>query len=102
MAGLLIATLRSLHIAAARLAVTTKTVAGGRRDEPYAMRFAAVGGVAPYRWSCAPSLPAGLHLLAGGRLYGSPAGRARTSRIAFTVTDASGATSTRSFVLRIA
>jgi hypothetical protein len=41
-------------------------------DVPYAVRFAATGGEPPYHWQLVGSPPRGLHLLASGRLYGTP------------------------------
>ena len=102
MAKLLRSTLFGLGLAPAPLAVTTKAIARGRLHKPYAAALAAAGGLAPYRWSCTPALPRGLHLLAAGRLTGAPTGRRHAWRIAFTVTDASGVTATRSLVLRVA
>ena len=101
MATLMVSTLRGLGIGPAPLAVTTNAVAPARLHSPYAARLVAAGGVAPYRWSCAPALPRGLHLLAGGRLTGAPTGRPRAARIAFTVTDATGVRATQSLVVRI-
>jgi hypothetical protein len=102
MATLLVSTLRGLGIGPAPLVVMTKGVTEARLHKPYAAKLVAAGGVAPYRWSCAPALPRGLHLLAAGRLTGAPSGKARTARITFTVTDASGEKAARSVVLRIA
>ena len=102
MATLLVSTLRGLGIGPAPLVVTTKAVTEARLHSPYTAKLAATGGLAPYRWSCAPALPRGLHLLAGGRLTGTPSGKARTARITFTVTDISGEKAARSVVLRIA
>ena len=101
-ANLLVSALRGLGIGPAPLVVTTKAVTEAHLHRPYTAKLAATGGLSPYRWSCAPALPRGLHLLAGGRLTGAPSGNARTARITFTVTDASGEKAARSVVLRIA
>ncbi len=101
MAGLIHSTLQGLGIAPAPLTVTTSAIGTARLHKAYAATLAATGGSGAYRWSCRPQLPRGLHLLAAGRLTGTASGRARVERVTFTVTDASGLTATRAFVLRV-
>lgn len=72
-----------------------------RVGSPYTLQLAATGGVAPYRWSLVGSPPLGLHLLAGGRLYGTPR---KAQRVTFRVrcADAEGQATSRRVVLAVA
>lgn len=62
----------------------------GRVGRPYAARLVATGGSAPYRWRVTSGpLPRGLHLLANGRLTGTPRRLGRFA-LTFRATDALG------------
>ncbi len=54
------------------LAITTKSIPSGTRGESYSVELAASGGMAPYKWKKAASLPKGLKLSSTGRLSGTP------------------------------
>jgi hypothetical protein len=61
----------------------------------YDARVTAQGGTAPYRWRLAAGkLPAGLELMASGRVVGVPKPAARPSRVSLWATDADGLTAT--------
>lgn len=101
LAGLLHSTLVTLGVAPKPLLVSTSSLVAAHQHQSYAAALAATGGIAPYRWTCRPGLPAGLHLLASGRLVGIPRGRRRSAAITFTVTDAVGSTGTTRLVVRV-
>ena len=70
--------------------LTAEAPPAARVGPTYAARLRATGGVGPYRWRIASGrLPAGLHLLANGRLYGT-ARRAGVAIFALEVRDAHG------------
>jgi hypothetical protein len=61
-----------------------------RRGQLYAAQLRAAGGTPSYRFSVAAGAPPpGIHLLAGGRIYGKPRTRAAL-RLAVRLTDADG------------
>jgi hypothetical protein len=101
LAALLHSTLVSLGVAPKPLVVSTSSLVAAREHRSYTATLDATGGIAPYRWSCRPGLPAGLRLLASGRLVGTPRGRRRSTTVTFTVTDAVGSTATARLVLRV-
>ena len=68
------------------LAITTTSLPGGVVGSPYSANLGAEGGVQPYTWS-ATGLPAGLQISAQGQISGTPTA-ASTSRVTFTLTDA--------------
>ena len=83
------------------LTITTRSLPDGRRNQPYADRLEASGGVPPYTWSVTPPLPTGLTLApTTGELSGTPT---TTSNIRhdFTVRDSANQTNTRELRLRI-
>lgn len=83
------------------LTITTRSLPDGRRNQPYADRLEASGGVPPYTWSATPPLPTGLTLApTTGELSGTPT---TTSNIRhdFTVRDSANQTSTKELRLRI-
>jgi hypothetical protein len=64
------------------LAIVTAALPDGKLGEPYSVTLEATGGVAPYAWSLVDStLPAGLELVAAGKVAGTP-----TESGTFTVT----------------
>jgi Putative Ig domain len=83
------------------LVLPPTTLPAARVGRPYAAQLVATGGTAPYRWrSTSGPLPGGLHLLADGRLTGTPRRLARVA-ITFRATDARGQTATRQFGLSV-
>jgi hypothetical protein len=82
------------------LKIVATPVAAGRVGSPYTARFAATGGEPPDRWQLVGRPPRGLHLLAGGRLYGTPR---RVQRVTVTVrvTDTEGQVAARRVVLSV-
>jgi len=85
------------------LAITTSSpLPDGTTGSPYSRGLSATGGVAPYTWTVrAGSLPGGLALdAAAGAIAGTPT---TSGSFTFTiqVSDASGATATRDFILAI-
>jgi hypothetical protein len=67
---------------------------------PYSAQLVASGGAPPYRWQLLGPPPRGLHLLAGGRLYGTPT-RVRTTTVALRVTDTEGQVASSRLVLSL-
>jgi hypothetical protein len=99
--GVAMATL--IHLAIDKVAFPlriTGTPAVGRVGAPYSAQLAATGGVPPYRWQLVGSPPRGLHLLAGGRLYGTPR-KAQRVTVTVRVTDAEGQVASRRLVLSV-
>jgi hypothetical protein len=101
LATLLHAELVTLGIAPSPPAIGTSQLPRARRRVPYSDRLTTAGGLAPFRWSCRPALPPGLHLLADGRLTGIPRGPAQSRRLTFTVTDATGTLASRSLLVTV-
>lgn len=74
--------------------LTAKAPPAAKVGHTYSAQLAASGGTAPYRWRIASGrLPAGLHLLANGRIYGT-ARKAGVVRFSLEVRDARGAATT--------
>ena len=70
--------------------------------KPYSAQLRARGGILPYRWRLTSgALPTGLHLLASGRLTGTPH-RSRKLGLSFRITDAVGQTTRMSTTITIA
>jgi hypothetical protein len=91
----------TLELRSAVLLVRPTGLAPARLGRAYAATLRAAGGKAPYRFSRAGGrLPAGLRLLPGGRLAGTPSA-AGAFRFMVRATDANGATKTRAFVVRV-
>ncbi len=82
--------------------ISTSSLPDARVGTAYAASLAATGGAAPHTWSLASgALPAGLTLDPGtGRIHGVPTTGGSAS-FAVQVTDASGATATRSLALSV-
>ncbi|HZQ16041.1 MAG TPA: putative Ig domain-containing protein [Gaiellaceae bacterium] len=93
-----------IHLAVDEVAFPLRITPGEFRTprvgSPYSLQLAASGGQAPYRWSLVGSPPLGLHLLASGRIYGTPR---RAQRVTFRVrcTDAEGQITSRRIVLSV-
>lgn len=99
--GVAMATL--IHLAIDRVAIPlriTGTPTVGRVGSPYAAQLAASGGIPPYKWQLVGSPPRGLHLLAGGRLFGTPR-KAQRVTLTVRVTDTEGQTASRRVVLAV-
>ncbi len=80
----------SLRQAVAPPVISTTALPVAHVGKPYAAQLVAKGGRAPYRWRVTSGpLPAGMHLLAGGRIVGKP-NRARRVKIGLQVTDSGG------------
>jgi hypothetical protein len=99
--GVAMATL--IHLAIDKVAIPLKitgTPALGHVDNPYSAQLSAAGGIPPYRWQLVGSPPRGLHLLAGGRIYGTPQ---RVQRVTVTVrvSDTEGQVASRRVVLSV-
>ncbi len=76
-----------------RLSIASGSLAGGHVGRPYANRFRALGGKAPYRWLRAGgALPVGLRLTSDGRLAGVPV---RAGRFSFVLRLVDGAGTAR-------
>jgi Putative Ig domain len=84
-----------------RLVIASRALPAGRRDRAYAVRLLAAGGTPPYSWAkTGGALPAGLRLAADGRLVGLPK-RSGSFTLRLRVADRSGASTARTFRLRI-
>jgi hypothetical protein len=84
-----------------RLIVMRGALRSAKVGAVYSFRLTTVGGAGPFTWSVARGLPAGIKLNAKtGRLYGI-ARKAGTYRFRVLVTDSLGASSSRSFVLKV-
>ena len=84
------------------LTVTTASAAPGAVRSAYWVILGADGGLPGYTWSLASgALPAGLQLTARGSIAGTPTAPG-TSSFTVSVTDARGATATRTFALTVA
>ena len=71
-----------MHALVPPLVVTPTRLPVGHVGKPYSAQLTAQGGVAPYRWRLTSGpLTDGLHLLAGGRIVGTPR---RSGRLVFT------------------
>ena len=83
--------------------VTTATLPAGHRNQAYSTTLAASDGTAPLTWSLASgALPTGLALTAStGRISGTVGATATSKTLTFRVTDASGASATRTLTLTI-
>jgi hypothetical protein len=84
-----------------RLSVKRGALPSAKVGGVYSFRLTTVGGAGPFKWSVASGLPVGIKLNAKtGRLYGV-ARKAGTYRFRVLVSDALGARSSRSFVLKV-
>jgi hypothetical protein len=87
--------------------ITTTTLPSGTSGFPYTQTISATGGVPPYTWSVDPgsivaqTLPPGMTLSSAGVLSGQPTA-AGTFVFSARVTDATGASTARSFNLVLA
>ena len=84
-----------------RVVLSTRVLPVGTRGTPYTARLVARGGLPPYRWSRRSPFPRWLTLTRDGRVTGtvrSPTGR---TPLVVRVADATGATVTRRFTLRV-
>ena len=83
-------------------AILTTTLNAGDRGFPFSQQLTSTGGTLPIAWSAAPgSLPGGLALSSAGLLSGTPTATGPFSPNV-TITDANGATASRTFSLTIA
>jgi hypothetical protein len=100
MAQLVHDTLRQAGIALLSVRVLTRTLPIAHAHKPYHSQLASAGGDPPLRWSFLGAPPAGIHLLAGGKLDGTPRRRGSyTLRVQ--VKDAQGYVDTRILTLRV-
>jgi hypothetical protein len=101
LAALLHTELVTLGVAPSPPTIGTSRLPRARRGTPYGAELAVTGGLGPFRWSCRPALPRGIHLLADGRLTGVPSGQAQSVRVTVTVTDATGTMATRPLLITV-
>jgi uncharacterized protein (TIGR03437 family) len=91
-----------LSIAGQTLTVGPGSVPPGTLNSPYPpVQFSAAGGIAPYTFSIAGSVPSGLTLSGGGLLGGTPQQAGFFDVITVTARDAFGAVGSVSFQLTI-
>ncbi|HIJ86309.1 MAG TPA: S8 family serine peptidase [Desulfuromonadales bacterium] len=86
------------------LAVSTATLPDGYLTGAYSTALAATGGKTPYTWSITSTvkLPAGLTLNATtGTITGTPTATVTGSSITFRVTDAAGATASKTMTISV-
>lgn len=82
--------------------ITTATLPGAVTGHSYAASLDAANGTGPYTWSLySGTLPAGLSLLPGGSITGTPSGFGSLTNVVIRVTDMTGATNEKSFALQI-
>jgi len=92
-----------IHLAIDKVAfplTITGTPALGHVGNPYSAQLTATGGIPPYRWQLVGSPPRGLHLLAGGRLYGIPL-KVQHVTVTVRVGDTEGQVASRRLVLSV-
>jgi hypothetical protein len=82
-----------LASACSAITVTNPAITSGFANAPFSQTFTASGGDAPYTFTTASALPAGITLSAAGVLSGTPTVTG-TFPIVVTATDASGCTGT--------
>lgn len=82
------------------LAIVPGRIHPGRVGSAYSVRLAATGGEKPYRWQLAGKPPIGVHLLADGRLVGTPR-TAQRAWVTVRVSDAEGQSAARRVLLQI-
>jgi hypothetical protein len=82
-----------------KIATTVLPVA--HRGKPYRAKLLTSAGTAPFGWTLLERAPAGVHLLIGGTIDGTP--KAKPGRYSFNVEvrDAAGFTATRRLTLRV-
>src|ERR1019366_7205107 len=91
----------SLTINPPALRITTTSLPAGTVGVAYSQALGASGGSPPYSWSVASgTLPAGLSLVAGGTISGTP-GAAGASSFTVRVTDSASASSTAALSITI-
>jgi len=90
-------------VVSAALAITTNSLPDAEVGKDYNKAMARSGGIAPFTWSVAPSLPNGLSLNAStGQITGRPAaGTSGEYTLTFTVQDSSTPRQTASRVLTL-
>lgn len=81
--------------------LTTSTLPVAHQRKPYAAKFAAADGVAPYRWSLLTHAPKGLHVLANGTITGTPLVEPGTYLLNVLVKDTTGSTDRRRIALHV-
>ncbi len=92
----------TLTVSPPTLALSPTTLPGGTAAVAYSQSLSAVNGTAPYGFAVTSgSLPAGLTVTTGGLLSGTPTTEESPS-FTVTVTDAHGATGSRTYTLGIA
>src|ERR1022692_1099033 len=91
----------SITINPPALGITTSSLPAGTIGVAYSQALGASGGSPPYSWSVASgTLPAGLSLVAGGTISGTP-GAAGASSFTVRVTDSASASSTAALSITI-
>ncbi|HXJ40906.1 MAG TPA: Ig domain-containing protein, partial [Bryobacteraceae bacterium] len=91
----------SINSTASALQITTASLPSGTVGTAYSQTLAATGGTAPYSWSIAGALPAGLALNpATGGITGTPTA-AGTSNFTVQVADSASAKTSQVFALTI-
>ncbi len=100
--GLAMASL--IHLSIDELTEPLRIVPGeievARVGSPYSTQLVATGGEVPYRWQFVGSPPRGLHLLADGRIYGTPR-RVQRVGVIVRVSDSEGQVASRRVVLAV-
>lgn len=95
------ATQRTFAITVTSFSITTSSLPTGVLSTPYSATLAATGGSGTLSWSIqSGTLPAGLNLSTAGAITGTPTAGG-TANLTFKVTDAAGATATRTLALTV-
>ena len=101
MAGLIHQRLLKEGIALKPVSVATVTLPAARRGTEYQARLVSANGLPPYSWSLLERAPAGLRLLAGGKIEGKPHVAAGRYPFNVRVKDSDGTSATRRLTLRV-
>jgi hypothetical protein len=101
MSTLIHTTLVAAGVTTPPVRVVTTVLPVARRGHPYRTKLTQGGGTAPFGWSLLERAPAGIHLLPGGTVDGTPTASPGSYTFNVEVRDATGFLATRRLTLRI-
>ena len=93
----------SQYVSGSPPSITTSSLANAVQGQYYSVELAGTGGSTPYSWSLTSgNLPTGLSLnTSTGLISGTPSGTSKTETFTVKLTDAKGATATKSFTITV-